>query len=235
MRSARAAWVLLAFVTMATAFAARCGRDGTRAAEQAPHPPPPAPPTPPARAVQLPPPRPDELEAGLRRAFSGSVRAADRPRGVVGDFNGDGAEDLAVAVRPAAGRLDDLNHELANWGLHDAQTTVDPRAEPPRRPLGRVEADEALLAVIHGYGPRGWRDEQARQCYLVRHLSGPPLAARPRRELLHYVRSMVDGPRLDGDMIVAPSGGRAGFLYWTGARYAWHPLSLRPRTAAIVR
>ena len=113
MRSARAAWVLLALAAMAFAFAARRGRDGMGAAELPPHPPPPAPPSPPPWAVDLPPPTAGEVETALRRAFSGAMWAAEGPRGLVGDFNSDGAEDLAVAVRPVEGRLAEVNHELA--------------------------------------------------------------------------------------------------------------------------
>jgi hypothetical protein len=235
MRTARAAWVLLAFVAMGFAFAARRGRDGTGAAELAPHAPPAAPPSPPPWAAKLPPPTGDEVEEGLRRAFSGAVRPAEGARGLVGDFNGDGAEDVAVSVRPAAERLADVNDELANWRVHDALQERDPRGEPPKEPPGRVQADEALLAVIHGYGLRGWRDVQARQCYLVRHAGGPTLEARPRSELPRYVRQAVDGARLDGDLILASSAGRAGFVYWTGARYAWHPLPAGARAVAIAR
>ena len=159
MRTARAAWVLLAFVAIAFAFAARRGRDGTGAAELAPHPPAAPAPSPPPWAAKLPPPTGDDVEGGLRRAFSGAVRPAEGARGLAGDFNSDGAEDVAVSVRPAAGRLADVNDELANWGVHDAFDARDPGAEPPKEPPGRVQAEEALLAVIHGYGPWGWRDE----------------------------------------------------------------------------
>src|SRR5437588_10377104 len=34
---------------------------------------------------------------------------------VVGDFNGDGSEDIAVVVRPGAGKLPEVNGEYANW------------------------------------------------------------------------------------------------------------------------
>ena len=233
MGTARAAGVLLAVAVIALAFAARRGREG--AAELEPHPPRPAAVSPPPLAVKLPPPTPGEEEDGLRRAFGETVHpAAGSSRGLVGDFNGDGAEDVAVPVSPAAGRLEELNDGLANWRVQDARE--DPAAERGLPPNGRsavtVQPEDLLLAVVHGYGVRGWRDERARQCYLVRHATGPPFEARPRTELLRYVRRLPNELRLMGDVILVSAGRTPGFVYWTGARYSWHPLPSRAHPVA---
>ena len=199
MRTARAAGVLLAVAVIALAFAARRGREG--AAELEPHPPRPAAVSPPPLAVKLPPPTPGEEEYGLRRAFGETVHpAAGSSRGLVGDFNGDGAEDVAVPVSPAAGRLEALNDGLANWRVQGALT--DPAVE------------------------------RARQCYLVRHATGAPFEAKPRTALLRYVRRVPDEPRLTGDVILVAAGRKPGFVYWTGARYSWHPLPSRAQPIA---
>ena len=95
-----------------------------------------------------------------------------------------------------------------------------------------MQPEEVLLAVVHGYGVRGWRDERARQCYLVRHATGAPLESRPRTELLRYVQRVPDEARLSGDVILSSAGRRAGFVYWTGVRYAWHPLPSRAQSIA---
>ena len=229
MRTARAAGVLLAVAVIALAFAARHGREG--AAELEPHPPRLDAPSPPPFAVKQPPPTPGEVEKGLRRAFGETVHpAAGSSRSLVGDFNGDGAEDVAVPVSPAAGRLEELNDALANWRVQDARE--DPAAEPGPLPKGErpaltVQPADVLLAVVHGYGIRGWRDERARQCFLVRHATGAPFEARPRTALLRYVRRVPDEPRLTGDVILVSAGRKPGFVYWTGARYSWHPLPSR--------
>jgi hypothetical protein len=225
-RTARAAGVLLAVAVIALAFAARRGRKG--AAELEPHPPRPGAVSPPPFAVKLPPPNAGELEEGLRRAFGETVHpAAGSSRGLVGDFNGDGAEDVAVPVSPAAGRLEELNDGLANWRVQDArEDPAGERGPPPKgdRSAVRVQPQDVLLAVVHGYGVRGWRDERARQSYLIRHATGAPFEARPRTELLRYVRRVPDEPRLTGDVILVSAGRKPGFVYWTGARYSWHPL-----------
>ncbi len=182
LRTARAALVILAPAAMAFALAARRGPQGS--AEDRPQPPP-AEPTPASLAMKLPPPTPAQLEGGLRRTFGEAVRPDARPpRGIVGDFNGDGVEDVAMPVRPAEGRLPELNHGLANWKVQDALAEDAARGAPSRNVErageATVEAGDLLLAVVHGFGPRGWRDDRARQCYLVRHATGGPLEARPR-------------------------------------------------------
>jgi hypothetical protein len=236
MRTARAAGVLLALAVIALAFAARRGREG--AAELEPHPSRPDVPSPPPFAGKLPPPTPGEVEEGLRRAFGGTVhRAAGSSRGIVGDFNGDGAEDVAVPVSPAAGRLEELNDGLANWRVQDARedTAAEHGHGPPPKAAPSpvtVQPDDVLLAVVHGYGVRGWRDERARQCYLVRHATGAPFEAEPRTTLLRYVRRVPDEPRLTGDVILVSAGRKPGFVYWTGARYSWHPLPSRAQPIA---
>ena len=233
MRAARAAGAILPFAAIAFAFAARRGRGG--AAELEPHPPRPGAVSPPPFAVKLPPPTRDEVEEGLRRAFGETVHpAGGLSRSLVGDFNGDGSEDVAVPVSPAAGRLEELNDGLANWRIQDALDQAAPGHGPPKgeRSAVTVEPQDVLLAVVHGYGVRGWRDERARQCYLVRHATGAPLEARPRSDLLRYVRRVPDDARLTGDVILASAGRRPGFVYWTGARYSWHPLPSRAQPIA---
>jgi hypothetical protein len=164
------------------------------------------------------------------------VRPAKPRRCIVGDFNGDGAEDVAMPVRPAEGRLTELNDGLANWRVQDALDEAASRREPSpnaERARATVEPGDVLLAVVHGFGPQGWRDDRARQCYLVRHATGAPLEARPRTELLRYVGRVPNGAQLTGDVILCAAGRRPGFVYWTGARYAWHPLPSRPRAPAM--
>jgi hypothetical protein len=168
-------------------------------------------------AMKGPPPTAAEAAEALRRVFRGAVglEVGEPPLG--SDFNGDGAEDLVVVVRPAIGKLAEVNEPLANWTIQDALEAEPSRARPP------VAADERLLAVIHGYGAQGWRNPEARQSYLVRHAAGPPFESRPRSALLRNPHRAA-APRVDGDIILTTVGGRRGFVYWTAARYAWLPL-----------
>ena len=236
--AARAAWVLVAVASVAAIGLSLAARRGlANKTEMEPHLPRPAVPTPPPPAAKLPPPTEAELDAALRRTFGNAVVPEEGSLSLVGDFNGDGFQDIAVPVAPAPGRLAEINDPVAGWQLQDA-LAEPPSAVVPRggtaavvEPVKVGEAD-ALLAVIHGYGPRGWRDEEARQCYLVRRAIGAPLQAQPKAILTQYVKRVPDNAMLDGDVILSSAGGRAGFVYWTGNRYAWHPLPSGARAEA---
>jgi len=192
------AWLLL--LSMAGAVAAlsvRSDRQGTRVerpphamaagkAAVSPRPPLPAPP------------RPRDVRKAIRRVFGETV-TVDPARAAAGDFNGDGSEDLAAGARAVPALLDGLNHELANWTVQDATAS-----RPDRVTVAR---EDALLAVVHGYGVAGWRSPQARQCYLVRHAAERPRVVRDAHALAH--------------VLVDDAPGHPGFLYWSGSRYVW--------------
>ncbi len=139
---------------------------------------------------------------------------------VVGDFNGDGSEDLAVVVRPAKGALPKLNSEYANWIVEDPLETTSPAQDKPA--VARVQQDDLLLLILHGYRRAGWRDKLARQTFLLRNVVGENIRVQPLSEAAggaggKGARSLV--PR---DAIRETLKGHDGFLYWANARYAWH-------------
>jgi len=87
----------------------------------------PSPAASPAVVPKLPPPTQAEVEAALHRVFGDDlITTANSQSFIVGDFNGDQSEDLAVIARPAAGKLDDVNNELANWIIQDADKAFIP-------------------------------------------------------------------------------------------------------------
>src|SRR5690349_5324947 len=122
--------------------------------------------------------KPPDAEAPPKATESQPVQALPpapeaAPVFVVGDFNGDGSQDIAIAVEPVKEALDELNSDVAAWRIRDPLVSDLPpmmivkRDEPPPRPT--IAANDALLlAVIHGYGPQGWRDPQARQTILLK-------------------------------------------------------------------
>lgn len=166
---------------------------------------------------------PEDLRACVKRVYREAVTVEEgRPDNyVTGDFNGDGSQDLAVVVRPARGKLDEINDELANWILVDprevqtpdaAKTPAKPGAQPDAAP-GRVTVaqEDILLAIIHGHQAEGWRNPAATQTYLLKNAAGSDLKARPR------------APGRTPDVISETLAGREGFLLWNGARYFWRP------------
>jgi hypothetical protein len=175
-------------------------------------------------------PQASEVRAALERTYKGAVTFDERGgQTVVGDFNGDGSEDLLVEVRPAPNRLAELNDELANWIPADPRKVQppDPRnfdphqgvqklAPAPARP--QFEATDALVAVIHGYKESGWRNPEAMQTYLLKGVAGSDMKRDSRVGAQVSVRGRL---RLLGDVVREKLGGESGFLYWTGASYGW--------------
>jgi hypothetical protein len=176
---------------------------------------------------KLPPPTQAEVDAAFSRAFGSDLLAntASSTSYIVGDFNGDGSEDLAVIARPAKGKLDEINSELANWILMDADKAFIPPSSksvvvPPRQERPRIAPGEEVLAIIHGFGPQGWRSPDARQAYIVKHAGASFLGTAPSASQ-KAIRAMH--LPVETDIIKQVRNTRKGFLFWTGGVYAWHP------------
>lgn len=175
----------------------------------------------------LPAPTLTEVGEAVTRVFQKVAAGTDSKTGfVVGDFNGDGAEDLAVIVRPAEGKLPEVNNELANWILEDPKKVFLPRAgvslPPSTKPMPvRAEKGDALLAIIHGVGPQGWRSGDARQTFLLKNGTDGNMSTQSMKSLRES-KDKQKLPPIKGDAINAALGGKAGLILWTGAKYAWY-------------
>ena len=172
------------------------------------------------------PPKANEIKEAVARVFA-NVAAADTtrvPNFVIGDFNGDGSEDLAVIVKPNEGMLGEVNSEVANWILEDPKRVFIPGqktpAAPPAKPI-HAEKGDTLLAIIHGVGSKGWRNPEAKQTFLLKNGAGAEMMAQGAKSL----RGSKDNqkpPSLKGDAIRQTIGGKPGLIVWTGAKYAWY-------------
>jgi hypothetical protein len=235
-------FILYAVIALAIISAACAGPETTREEPPAATPSPsisnqeasatPAAPVPEATpAAPAPKPAPSEVRDALARIYKGAVAFDERGgRAVVGDFNGDGSQDLAAEVQPAAGKVSELNDELANWIVADPRQVkpLDPgrlnphqgvqTSTPGERPL--VQQRDTLLVVIHGFKEEGWRNPNAMQTYLLKNAAdGGELKAEARAGAQTVVQKTI--LRLQGDVILEKLGGESGFLYWTGASYGW--------------
>jgi hypothetical protein len=184
----------------------------------------------PVLAPKLPPPTKAQIKEAVRRVFGEALIAQVEDAGgpatfIVGDFNGDQSEDLAVITRPAPGKLDEVNNELSNWIVQDADKAfIVPTGKavvvPPKQARPQVERGEQLLAIIHGVGPEGWRNPQARQAYILKHAAAAfegtaPSISQKAIRAMHLP--------VETEIIKEIRNNKKGFLFWTGGVYAWHP------------
>jgi hypothetical protein len=174
------------------------------------------------------PPQAAEVNDKIAKIFQGAVQidSSQSPAVFVGDFNGDGSEDIAVVVRANADKLADINSEVSNWILVEPQKIALPDPSAPHKlqsapPPAKVAANDVLLAVIHGYQQTGWRNPAAQQTYLLKNAVGRNLRSEDKQAALAEFKSVF--PHLHTDIIREDLNGTPGFLCWTGANYGWIP------------
>ena len=207
---------LLLFLVCALFFG--CAKRGAELVEQKPAFQPT--PTTPTTQMKIPkvvaPPKLNEVEDAVRRVFKNAavIHKAPMPMFIVGDFNGDESEDLAVVLKPV--EITAINEEYPAWLLRD------PFAQTPATSTQlRVSEGEPLLAIIHGYGSNEWRDPQATQTYLLKNSVGTNLATKNGVEFVKaYSGRRL--PRVHGDVIAESLRGSEGCLYYTSASYRWY-------------
>lgn len=183
-------------------------------------------PKPETTPVRLPPTVANAKDA-LERVYRGAVVAGEPATFVTGDFNGDGSDDIAIAVTPVSDRIAEINGEFANWILADPKRAAlfDPKKRTQSLPgeTGpvKVQAGEALLAIIHGYGPNGWRDREATQSYLLKNAAASGMQVLPLKNYPPALKVKENGAKSRADIISGTLNRKAGFLYWATGKYAW--------------
>jgi hypothetical protein len=171
-----------------------------------------------------------ELQDVVKRIYKTAVTLDESRQRmyVVGDFNGDNSEDIAIAVKPGKGMLAELNSEYANWILEDPRAVMmmeahrDVQKFPEKPAPVVVRQSDNLLVVIHGHQETGWRNPKATQTYLLRNAVGAEMKTERARSLINEAATKEQLPPLRGDVIQQTLAGSPGFIYWTGAKYAWH-------------
>ena len=179
--------------------------------------------------------KPEEVQSAVTRIFKGAVviDTSRNPNFLFGDFNGDLSQDLAVIIRPAEGKLLELNQEFPNWIAREPLRDVFAKpklmaaaARPaPSAAAGqtvRFEQSDVLLAIIHGNGPSGWRDPDATQTHLLRDVVGTDLRTLPLKGAAKAYKGTKPFPAIYGDLIQETLHGQSGFLHFTGGVYGWY-------------
>ena len=171
-----------------------------------------------AEASKLPPPELDQVQEAVKRVFKEAavIDSSQKPAFIAGDFNGDLSEDIAVILKPAPDKLSEMNREFPPWLLRDPFGT--PESSGPRL---RVAATDVLLAVIHGFGSKGWRDPEATQAYLLKNAAGSAMETHAGKEFV-TANQGEKLPTVRGDLIGEMVAGKSGYLYYSGATYSWY-------------
>lgn len=156
-----------------------------------------------------------EVQEAVKRVFKdGAVVDTNyNPSFVDGDFNGDASQDIAVILKPV--KLDVMNQELPPWLVRE------PRANRVGGPPPKIEKDDVLLAVIHGYGANDWRDPEATQTFVLKNVVGNDLKVHTGKDFV-AANSGKKLPRPQGDLIGETLHGTPGYLYYAKATYSWY-------------
>jgi hypothetical protein len=182
----------------------------------------------PTKSSASPAPTLSEVNDAVARVFAKVANPGTAPNTnfVIGDFNGDGSEDLAVVVKPNDDKIAEVNDEMANWILEDPRKVPLPRSNlslplPAKPSPVRAEKGELLLAIIHGVGAQGWRSVDAKQTFLLKNGTASNLTTQPSRSLRER-KDKQSLPPIKGDAINEAVDGKSVMILWTGAKYAWY-------------
>jgi hypothetical protein len=207
----RQLWLLTIFLLILSG----CSTTKRAAVEQAPAAYQPTPESTPVRLVAPAAPKLPEVHEAIKRVFKGAAVLDPNysPNFLMGDFNGDASQDLAVIIKPA--KLDEMNQEYSPWLVRA------PRTHKVDRTRLKIEKDEKLLAVIHGYGTNDWRDPEATQTFVLKDVVGNDLKVHTGKEFV-AANAGRKLPRAQGDLIGETVQGTQGYLYYATSSYSWY-------------
>jgi len=205
----------LCTVLLLLALSACSSGSKRQVAEQAPPAYQPSPESTPVRLTSPAGAKTSEVQEAVKRIFKDAavLDTNYNPSFLAGDFNGDGSQDLAVILKPV--KLDLMNQELPPWLVREPRAKKDPRIAL------KIEKDETLLAVIHGFGANDWRDPDATQTFVLKNVVGNDLKVHSGKEFV-TANSGRKLPLPQGDLIGETVQGSPGYLYYASATYSWY-------------
>jgi hypothetical protein len=190
----------------------------------------------------------DDVQEATTRVFKGAVviDTNHKPSFLVGDFNGDLSQDLAVVLNPAEGKLAELNQEFPNWIAREPVEALLAKFKPVAHPVAekrpnasagqtvRFQQTDVLLAIIHGQGPNGWHDPGATQTHLMRDVVGKDMRILPYQQAAKIYKGVKPFPSVFGDLIQETLVGQQGFLHFAGTIYGWYdPKNYKPQPVPV--
>jgi rhodanese-related sulfurtransferase len=206
---------LLTVSLAATFLVGACSSTSKRVVAEQPPAYQPTPQASPVRMAVAQAPKLSDVQEAVKRVFKDAaiVNTNYNPNFLTGDFNGDSSQDIAVILKPV--KLEQMNEEYPAWLLREPRSN-----KSPRTPL-KIEKDETLLAVIHGYGANDWRDPEATQTFLLKNVVGDDLRVHTGKEFVS-TNSGRNLPKPQGDLIGETLNGTPGYLYYAVSTYAWY-------------
>ena len=160
-------------------------------------------------------PKMPEVQNKIKTVFKGAAVLSPNhnPNFFSGDFNGDSSEDLVVILKPV--NLEEMNRQFAPWLVRDPRSNASTRVRPP------IEANDTLLAVIHGFGNNDWRDPDATQTFVLKNVVGNDMKVQTGKEFVE-ANSGRKLPKPLGDLISETIDGTHGYLYFATSNYSWY-------------
>lgn len=158
----------------------------------------------------------EKMRAAVKSGFGPQIDlvTGNEPFYLVGDFNGDGREDLAVSVNTEQGRGDLKKHGVKFLDVSpfaDTNGSEIDVAEMGRNCVG--------VAIIHG-GDEGWAAPQANAKYLFYECFIPFSLVRKGSRVERGTASRGPTPKLKGDAILLElESGGSTLVYWDGKTY----------------
>jgi hypothetical protein len=205
----------ICLLTVSLFFVGACSSASKRVVAEQPPAYQPTPQASPVRIAVAQAPKLSEVQEAVKRVFKDAavIDTTHNPQFLAGDFNGDTSQDIAVILKP--NKLEQMNEEYPPWLLREPRSK-----KSPRTPL-KIEKNEVLLAVIHGYGTNDWRDPEATQTFLLKNVVGYDLRVHSGKEFLS-ANSGRKLPKPQGDLIGETLNGTQGYLYYAVSTYSWY-------------
>lgn len=182
----------------------------------------------------------EDVRALIGTAFGGLFEVDERitPTHLIGDFNGDGVEDIAIAVR--LNRDVDKNDESKPaFNLYmPIHTGLNPEDYKAKNRLGALAyyGNRAQLVVLHGTAETSWRNSQPQQRHVL--IDYPGTAPTKMSSYRGKLKPAAAGdepkptapPRLVGDAILIDKVFEedvGAVIYWDRSRYRVYPFRVR--------
>jgi hypothetical protein len=163
------------------------------------------------------------------------------PSYLIGDFNGDGIDDIAVPVK--------LSHELDSnnkaktpfWfdkaGACTGQLPEGVYTSPPTFTMSDLARYRGwpILLVIHGTRESGWNNTQPQQQFVIVDAwdQGKKIMSLYRGKLKPVPNGdnpqIVTPPHFGDALLMLIEGGKGTAILWDGEGYCWYPVNEVPK------